>query len=142
MISKSIESVRGKIRLNRRDGLIIFAAVASVLLYVLTMHLLAGGAGFPLDDAWIHQTYARNLAQSGQWQYAPGVESAGSTSPLYTLLLTIGYILHMPYFAWTYAVGAAGVALTPLVGERLADRLLPELKHVGLLSGLSVAACQ
>src|SRR5579859_1664 len=105
MISRFTAFIKG-LRLTRRDVLILLAAAISIALYILTMHLVAGEAGFPLDDAWIHQTYARNLAQTGQWQYAPGVESAGSTSPLYTLLLTLGYILHVPHFAWTYLLGA------------------------------------
>lgn len=54
---------------------------------------LASGTGFPLDDAWIHQTYARNLAASGRWEFVPGVTSGGSTSPLWTLFLSIGFIV-------------------------------------------------
>jgi len=118
--------------------LIVSAALTSALIYVIAMHLIAGGAGFPLDDAWIHQTYARNLAQSGQFQYAPGVESAGSTSPLYTLLLTVGYILHIPYFAWTYLLGAAALALAAFLGARLADRLFPGQKRVGLWTAMAI----
>ena len=49
--------------------------------------------GFPLDDAWIHQTYARNLALRGEWAFIPGKPSAGSTSPLWSVLLAPGYRL-------------------------------------------------
>ena len=49
--------------------------------------------GFPLDDSWIHVTYARNLALTGQWAFRLGHSSAGSTSPLWTLLLTPGFWL-------------------------------------------------
>ena len=46
--------------------------------------------GFPLDDAWIHQTYARSLAQTGKWEFLPGQSSAGgSTSPLWSMLSLI-----------------------------------------------------
>ena len=45
-----------------------------------------GLAGFPLDDAWIHQTYARSLASGQGWVYAGGPPSAGSTSPLWTMI--------------------------------------------------------
>ncbi|MGB7537492.1 MAG: hypothetical protein WBM17_03030, partial [Anaerolineales bacterium] len=42
--------------------------------------LLAAGSGglsgFPLDDAWIHQTYARSLANGQGWSYAGGPQSA------------------------------------------------------------------
>jgi hypothetical protein len=51
--------------------------------------------GFPLDDAWIHQTYARNIA-SGEWAFIPGEVSGGSTSPLWSLILSIAYLLKIP----------------------------------------------
>jgi hypothetical protein len=61
--------------------------------------------GFPLDDAWIHQTYARNLASSGQMAFIPGVPSAGSTSPAWTALLAMGYLLQVDHLRWAYTLG-------------------------------------
>lgn len=121
---------------RKRDLLIVFVALFSVVSYVVAAHLIAGGPGFPLDDSWIHQTYGRNLAQTGQWQYVPGVESAGSTSPFYSVLLAIGYFLHLPIFAWTYGLGAAALALAGVVGARMADRLFPQQRHAGLWTGV------
>jgi hypothetical protein len=112
--------------------------VLGVVTYVLAAHLIAGAPGFPLDDSWIHQTYGRNLAQTGHWQYVPGVESAGSTSPFYTVLLAIGYFLHLPIFVWTYGLGASALALAGLVGAWMADRLYPKVQHVGLWTGLAI----
>ncbi|MGC8838555.1 MAG: hypothetical protein ACP5UM_09075, partial [Anaerolineae bacterium] len=66
-----------------------------------------GGLGFPLDDAWIHQTYARNLAHTGRWTYTGGRLSAGSTSPLWTLLLVPGHWAGVDPRAWAYALGVA-----------------------------------
>lgn len=62
-------------------------------------------AGFPLDDAWIHQTYARNLGTDGAWEFIPGQPSAGSTAPAWTLLLSIGYWLKIDYLAWAFLLG-------------------------------------
>jgi uncharacterized membrane protein len=47
----------------------------TVLIYVVA-HSILGSAlahhfGFPLDDSWIHQSVARNLAQSGSLGYLP-----------------------------------------------------------------------
>jgi hypothetical protein len=61
--------------------------------------------GFPLDDAWIHQTYARTLIQEGEWAFIPGQSSAGSTSPLWTILLALGYILALDPRFWAYLLG-------------------------------------
>ena len=55
---------------------IVGVAFLSVTGYVLWAYS-QGLAGFPLDDAWIHQTYARNLAETGQLAYLPGQPSAG-----------------------------------------------------------------
>lgn len=94
--------------------------------------------GFPLDDAWIHQTYARNLAQRGEWSFLPGEPSAGSTAPLWSLLLTPGYLLGASPFAWTFILEWLmlwGLALLMEIGQR---RYLPSLTSpvpwVGLLT--------
>ncbi len=42
-------------------GLLILLEILSTALYLGK----AGQFGFPLDDAWIHQTYARNLGLHG-----------------------------------------------------------------------------
>src|SRR5207248_6265420 len=123
---------------TRRTLIIIIAAGVGVLVYALSARFMAGSFGFPLDDSWIHQTYGRNLAQTGQWAYVPGVPSAGSTSPFYTVLLALGYFLHVPYFAWTYTLGAAALALAGLIAARLADRVFPASPGAGLWTGLAI----
>jgi hypothetical protein len=120
--------------IRRRDLIFIVLGSFSVLMY-----LAASPGGFPLDDAWIHQTYARNLALKGYFTYAPPyLPSAGSTSPLYTLILSIGYRLNIPYFVWTNLVGATALCLIAILGARLAESLFPDLiRHrVGLYTGL------
>ena len=53
-------------------------AIVTSLLYLLISSNLTG-IGYPLDDAWIHQTYARNLVVYGEWSFVPGQVSGGST---------------------------------------------------------------
>ncbi|HLW03170.1 MAG TPA: hypothetical protein VKT82_31275 [Ktedonobacterales bacterium] len=68
---------------RRRLLLLSMVTVLAVAVYMFVNH----AAGFPLDDAWIHQDFARTLAQHGVFAYAPGRGGAGSTSPLWVLLL-------------------------------------------------------
>ncbi|MCC7208006.1 MAG: hypothetical protein IT323_11915, partial [Anaerolineae bacterium] len=124
--------------MTRRDGLIVLVAALATVAYVATAASAAGEPGFPLDDSWIHQTYARNLAQTGQWAFIPGAPSAGSTSPLYTALLAAGYALKVPYMAWATLLGAAALALCGLVGARIAERTFPEQREIGLWTGLAL----
>jgi len=74
-----------------------------------TLYVLASAwmyrPGFPLDDSWIHLTYARNLALRYEWSFLPGQNSAGSTSPLWTFLLSIGFFLRIPPNLWAYFMG-------------------------------------
>ena len=87
-------------------GLRVFGlGVASAIGYAIIARA-AGAAGFPLDDAWIHQTYARNLGWHGQWAFILDQPSAGSTSPLWTMALAIGYALRLDYAIWTLALNA------------------------------------
>jgi hypothetical protein len=82
-----------KNRLSAMDGgksilPILFLGGISFFIWIFYSYFVNGYFGFPLDDGWIHQTYARNLAEYGQWAYLPGTISGGSTSPLWTLLLS------------------------------------------------------
>lgn len=105
---------------------------------VTAFYVAGAGGGFPLDDSWIHQVYARNLAQHGEWAFVPGQPSAASTAPLYTVLLALGYALGLPYALWTHGLGAAALALTALLGARMADRLSPG-RWAGWAIGLTLA---
>ena len=80
------------------------ASLISVLVY-LAVSALYQHVGFPLDDSWIHLTYARNLAVYGEWAFQPGKPSAGSTAPLWTALLSLGFFFKLAPYIWTYLLG-------------------------------------
>jgi len=99
----------------RRSILVISLITGISLCSYLLASRLTYATGFPLDDAWIHQTYARNLVQAGEWAFLPGVPSAGSTSPAWTLALAAGYWLSLNPLGWAYFLGwglLAGISLT------------------------------
>jgi hypothetical protein len=81
--------------------------------------------GFPLDDAWIHQTYARNLAMHGEWAFNPGKPSGGSTAPLWSALLAIGFLLKLAPYVWTYLLGAMALWSLSILGEKAVRGLVP-----------------
>ncbi len=103
------------------------AAIAGAALVATAGYVLLaqanGYTGFPLDDAWIHQTYARNLAATGQLAYLPGQPSAGSTSPAWSFLLSVSTLLGVDPRLWTYLWGAIWLAATAWMVYRLLLRL-------------------
>ncbi|MBN1955646.1 MAG: hypothetical protein JW900_11430 [Anaerolineae bacterium] len=114
------------------------ATLLGLLLY-LGWAQAGGAAGFPLDDAWIHQTYARNLAEYGEWSFVPGQPSAGSTSPAWTLLLAVGYGLRLPFRPWAYLLGGLCLLGTAFLAARLAACLFPNRWAAPLAAGLLCA---
>lgn len=99
----------------------------------------AGGYnGFPLDDAWIHQTYARNLGLRGEFSFTPGRVSTGSTAPLWTVLLSLGYRLGAPFKTWAYALGILFLGLSGFSMARLGQRLAPQTPWLGPVAGLAL----
>ena len=65
--------------------------LASAALFLAREKEIARFWGFALDDSWIHATIARNLAEGRGFAFNPGEHVAGSTAPLYTLLLAALY---------------------------------------------------
>ncbi|MBM3276779.1 MAG: hypothetical protein FJY95_01675 [Candidatus Handelsmanbacteria bacterium] len=73
---------------RRSEALLLaLAALAGAGLFLWQEHRLAGRWGFPLDDAWIHLQFARNLAAGQGFSFNPGEVVSASTAPLWTLLL-------------------------------------------------------
>lgn len=104
--------------------------------FFLSVSALTYRIGFPLDDAWIHLTYARNFIEHGEWAFRLGESSAGSTSPLWTALLSVGYLLHLAPYAWTFFLGWFILSLMGLRAENIARKTLsayrPRVPWVGL----------
>jgi hypothetical protein len=114
--------------------------IAIVALIAVGFYLLVSASifriGFPLDDTWIHLTYARNLAEHGEWAFRLGEPSAGSTSPLWTFLLSIGFLLRLAPYVWTFFLGWVVLTLLGILAENIVRRSIelykPRLPWVGL----------
>ncbi|MCP2255558.1 hypothetical protein LY13_004336 [Prauserella aidingensis] len=71
---------------KRTAVVVAVSAVAGLAAFLLTRASLT-------DDAYITLTYARNLAEYGQWGLIPDVTSNSATSPLNVLLLALGIVI-------------------------------------------------
>jgi hypothetical protein len=102
----------------RRDHLYLLLCSSIILaasLIGVGYYRLEAGAGYPLDDSWIHLTFARNLADGAGFGANPGEATPGATSPLWVLLLSIGFLAGADHTVWPWLLaagflGAAGIA--------------------------------
>jgi hypothetical protein len=77
----------------------------------------------PLDDGWIHLQFARNLALGEGLAYHSGEWMPGSTAPLWTALLSLGFLLPLSPLLWSKGLGVAlhlaSVAASARLGAEL-----------------------
>lgn len=121
--------------LTKNKLILGFVSGISLLGY-LYIGSLRGEIGFPLDDAWIHQTYARNIAEVGEWSFVQGQPSAGLTAPLWGVLLLPGHWLGWGPFLWTFVLGWLTLWGIGVVGMMGIEMLIPEKRIWGLWGGL------
>lgn len=74
-------------------GILIIVPLAFAAYYLTRELAIAGSPGLPLDDAWIHLVFARNFARGDFFSFNSHVPVAGSTSPLWAMILGAGYAL-------------------------------------------------
>ncbi|RLD07492.1 MAG: hypothetical protein DRI32_00730 [Chloroflexi bacterium] len=123
-------------KISRKDaGILALVAAFNLSIYLLASHLKFR-IGFPLDDAWIHQTYARNFAAWGQWVFWEGQTSGGSTAPLWSAFLALGYWLKISFYVWAFVLGGVLLWGIALLGERFLRKTVsayrPELPWAGI----------
>jgi hypothetical protein len=109
--------------ITARELLLIAGAALLGMLFNLALSAATYRLGYPLDDSWIHATFARNLALQAEWAFRPGQLSAGSTAPLWTLLLAPGYWLGIAPLWWSYALGYLGLVGLGALAEATVRRL-------------------
>ncbi|MCQ3939041.1 MAG: hypothetical protein DPW18_18635 [Chloroflexi bacterium] len=126
--------------LSQWDLLVTACAVVGIAVSYLIASRFTYAIGFPLDDSWIHQTYARNLVQYGEWSFRPGIPSAGSTSPFWSALLAVGFLLELSPYIWTYFLGALTLFALAVLCEwavrELVETYRPALPWVGVFIAL------
>ncbi len=107
------EQINRSRSISGADRLIVAAV------YLLTFAVVAGFPhpiqGFPLDDSWIHQVVARNLAHDGTLGFVPGVRSSGSSSLLWTFVLAANWKL-LPGLSPVLYSGIVSAVLLVLMG--------------------------
>lgn len=109
-----------KLRINLFHILFLAASSAVVVTGFLVFSASQGFSGFPLDDAWIHQVYARNLVEHGEWAFNTGQPSGGSTSPLWSFLLGCGYLLQLNPVVWSGILSGLALFITACLAEGIA----------------------
>lgn len=103
------------------------------------------GRAFTLfDDAMISMTYARTLADTGEWVWFPGADRVqGFTNPLWTLLMAAVHVAGLEGSSASIAVSLVGVALlvaTGLVTGALVQHALEPWPHALRASAIAAGA--
>ena len=130
------------IRLGRQRALLLGLVVAGLFAAYLSIELKQNREpGFPLDDSWIHLTFARNLARGWGFAYNQGEPVAGSTAPLWTLILAFFHLLTRNATVMVVTaklLGATLLFVSAVFAFRIACRMTGS-EWLGLAAGLAVA---
>ncbi|HVS62996.1 MAG TPA: hypothetical protein VMT85_05755 [Thermoanaerobaculia bacterium] len=113
------EGTRGLERWWRAAALLLVAVLACAL-YLSLEQAASGGLGLPLDDGWIHLTFARSLAAGDGMSYQSDRWVSGSTAPLWTAILSLGFLLPGEPLHWSKGIGVVCYLLAVLAMVRLA----------------------
>jgi hypothetical protein len=118
---------------------IIILAVLFILSAVLPYYYISYAYSvnnvnsFPLDDPWIHLQFAKNLAEYGSFSYFKNeIVTAGSTSPLYTLILAAGFIVTKNEMWLSYILGILFFMVSVYYFYRVADDTFPKENWLAL----------
>jgi hypothetical protein len=118
----------------------VFMAVglAAISLYLYRLLSIAGTLHTPLDDAWIHFRFAYNLARGDGMSYNPGIQTPGSTSPLWVVVLAGAYRLTGEFLITSKVLGVIAY-LAAIAGVYALSYLIRPQRGLALLAALFAA---
>jgi len=118
----------------------VLLSVAAGIYIIYSAFKTNGFFGFPLDDPWIHLTFAKNLIEYGSFSYFKNeLVTSGSTSPIYTLLLSLFYMVSKNEFIISYLIGMLFGALLVYIMTKLSMLNFKNSAFISLLAALLIA---
>lgn len=141
LIESLVLSMNNHNRLSWWLGALLLAALTFLLLgYYLTIEkeITGGIIGAPLDDAWIHFQFARNLSQGQGFSFNPGQPTPGSTAPLWTIILAAVSLFSADYLIPALALSAGFFLAAVLLAYGFTGWITRNL-WAALLAGLATA---
>lgn len=84
--------------------MIVFVFAIGAAMYCTGMALVSGGEGFPLDDAYIHLQFARNLFEHGEMAFNAGTPSSGCTAPGFAGLIALARFVQIDFERASFVV--------------------------------------
>lgn len=120
------------------DWLAIGICAVGAALYFTHIEWSKTFPGFPLDDAWIHLQFARNLGNGQGFSYNTGMPVAGSTAPLWTILLSVPARVGWDPILTSKVLGTALTIVTAILAASLTE-WLTRSRGAGFFTGLALA---
>ncbi len=118
----------------------LLLAAGSSIYFILQALSVNGYFCFPLDDPWIHLTFAKNFIEYGSFSYFRNeVVTSGSTSPIYTLILSLFYLISKNEYVISYVLGIGMWLLAVYFGSKLFSIHFSDGKIVGILTLILLA---
>jgi arabinofuranosyltransferase len=140
--AKKLVDISFNLGLNKTSTAIIIAVllILSVGLpyyYVNYAYSVNQYNSFPLDDPWIHLQFAKNIAEFGSFSYFKNeVVTAGSTSPIYTIVLAAGFFITKNEMWLSYILGIIFFALSIYYFYRLSSVTFPKENWLAIAAAL------
>lgn len=139
---KKVVDISFDLNISHTTGLIIIAVllILSILLpyyYVYYAYSVNHYNSFPLDDPWIHLQFAKNLAEYGSFSYFKNeVVTAGSTSPIYTIILAAGFLVTKNEMWLSYIIGILFFAFSVYYFYKLSGTFFPKENWLAIAAAL------
>lgn len=111
-----------------------FVTVVVAVLEYVSMHKTGGHFCYPLDDTFIHMAVAKNIVLHGNWGITPSGFVSTSSSPLFTVVLSVFFKLFSINIIVPFIISCIGTVLLLVAMQR-------ELNRHSSLTLLNKTAC-